>query len=249
MGSTPLVFDLSTMPPGRMTFPRIVGGSYEGGSALSGVTLASDITGGGFLAVDYAEIQLSNTKRDRILAFSRLMVALQGGIRTCVVPLLTDYVAPAVDGLFSGVFSGSRYGNIGTTFSDGMTFSDGSEFSQPPITGFIAAAGNAGDGTVSLTLVGGRPLQGGEWFGVQHPTKSFRAYCVVDVDSQSVDGSGNITATVDIRPTLRDIVTNGMTVDWWRPRCLMRIKSGADATLDLSQFWYSTPSLAFVEAF
>ena len=86
MGSTPLVFDLSTMPPGRMTFPRIVGGSYEGGSALSGVTLASDITGGGFLAVDYAEIQLSNTKRDRILAFSRLMVALQGD--ECVpVPL------------------------------------------------------------------------------------------------------------------------------------------------------------------
>lgn len=239
----PLIFSLSMMPPGRMTAPRIVGGAVEGGTSLSGITIASDITGGGFVAVDYSDIQLSNTNRDRILLFNRMMIALQGGIRPCIVPLLTDALAP---------YSGSGFGNaklIDTPFSDLSMFSDGSEFSQPPVIGAITTAAASSAGTVSLTVVGGRELQGGEWFGVQHPTKSFRAYNVTDIDTQAVDGNGNVTATVAIRPTLRDVITVGMEVDWWRPRCMMRIKSGNDATLDLSAFWYGTPSISFVEAF
>ena len=245
-----LALDLSFIRPGRATAPRIVGSSVEGGASLSGLTLASDATGGGFVAVDYQDIQLSNTNRDRILFFNRLAVALQGGIRTCIVPLLTDYIAPCKDSLFSQAFpNGTPYGYNETPFSDTAHFGDTSEFSQPNVTGAIQNAGAAGDGTVTLTVLNGRPLQGGEWFGVIHPTKSYRAYCVTDIDSQSVDGNGNVTAQVGIRPTLRDVTTPGLNVDWWRPRCLMRIKSGADATLDLSQFWYSTPTLSFVEAF
>ena len=248
--AVPIVLDLSFLPPGRMTAPRIVGGAIEGGSSLSGITLASDLTGGGFVAVDYQEIQISNTNRDRILFFNRLMVALQGGIRPCVVPLFTDYISPCADSLFSNVFpSGAPYGYAKTPFSDLTTFSDGSTFKQANVSGTIQNTGAAGDGTVTLTVINGRPLQGGEWFGVLHPTKSYRAYNVTDIDSQSVDGNGVVTATVAIRPTLRDATVIGMVVDWWRPRCLMRIKSGADATLDLSQFWYSTPSLQLVEAF
>lgn len=250
----PLIFSLSMMPPGRMTAPRIVGGAVEGGASLSGITLASDATGGGFVAIDYSDIQLSNTNRDRVLLFNRFMIALQGGIRTCIVPFLTDFIAPVVGDpfgpMFSSVFGGGNSNSETlTTFSDGSLFSDGSSFAQPPVAGTITAAGSAGDGTVSLTVVGGRELQGGEWFGVQHPTKSFRAYNVTDIDSQSVDGNGTVTATVAIRPTLRDVLTVGMIVDWWRPRCLMRIKSGNDATIDLANFWYATPSLSFVEAF
>lgn len=249
-----MILNLSLLPPGRMTAPRIVGGSVEGGSALSGITLASDITGGGFVAVDYQDIQLSNTNRDRILFFNRLMVALQGGVRSLVVPLLTDYIAPVADNPFSSVYSsvfGSAFasGLVTTTFSDGAPFSDGSTFTQPPVSGVCVSAGAAGDGTVTLTVVGGRPLQGGEWFGLNHATKSYRAYCVTDIDAQSIDDYGIVTATVGIRPTLRDVTTSGMILDWWRPRCLMRIRSGADATLDLAQFWYATPSLALVEAF
>ena len=247
--AAPIVIDLGFLPPGRMTAPRIVGGAVEGGSSLSGITLAGDTTGGGFVAVDYQNIQLSNVNRDRILFFSRNMVALQGGVRNCVIPLLTDYYAPCANNLFASAFSGYHAGYTLTKFSQPAVFSDGSLFSQPPVAGTCTAVGNPGDGTVSLTVIGGRPLQGGEWFGVQHPTKSFRAYCVTDIDSQTVDGYGNVTATVAIRPTLRDVITVSMVVDWWRPRCLMRIKSGDDATLDLSQFWYSTPSLSLVEAF
>ena len=241
-----LTLDLSFLPPGRMTAPRIIGGAIEGGAALSGVTLASDVSGGGLVAVDYNDIQVGNSNRDRILFFNRLMNTLQGGIRPVVVPLMTDYFAPCADSLFATP-GASPYSL--EPFSDGSTFSDGSEFSTPPVTGSIQNVGAAGDGTVTLMVLGGRPLQGGEWFGVIHPSKSYRAYNVTDVDSQSVDSHGNVTATVGIRPPLRDATSVGLNVDWWRPRCLMRIKSGADATLDLSQFWYSTPSLAFVEAF
>ena len=232
-----------------MTAPRIVGGAVEGGSSLSGITLASDLTGGGFVAVDYQEIQISNTNRDRILFFSRLMVALQGGVRKCVVPLLTDYIAPCANSLFANPLTSVAAGYSHTPFSDLATFSDVSEFSQANVSGLIVAAGNPGDGTVTLSVINGRQLQGGEWFGVRHASGAFRAYCVTDIDSQSVDGNGVVTATVAIRPTLREAIGVKMQVDWWRPRCTMRIKSGSDATLDLSQFWYSTPSLQFVEAF
>lgn len=254
MASPPLIYDLGLLPPGRMTAPRIVGGAIEGGSSLSGITIASDTTGGGFVAIDYSDIQLRNTNRDSIVFFNRLMIALQGGIRTCVVPLLTDFMAPVAGNpfgsMFSSVFGGaSSSDETLTTLSDGSIFSDGSSFSQAPVAGTITAAGNAGDGAVSLTVIGGRSLHGGEWFGVQHRTKSFRAYNVTDVDSQTFDENGNVSATVAIRPTLRDLLTVGMVVDWWRPRCLMRVKSGNDPTLDLEKFWYATPSISFVEAF
>jgi len=255
---SPLVLDLGLCPPGRMSAPRLVGSAVEGGASLSGIVTASDATGGGLVAVDYSEIQLSNVNRDRILFFSRLMNALAGGVRFCVVPLLTDYIAPyAGAATFNNSFSFDylKTANVPTpaptptTFSDGASFDDLSSFAQPPVAGAITAAAAAGAATVTLTVVNGRYLQGGEWFGVQHPNKSFRAYCVTDVDAQANDANGVVTATVGIRPTLRDVLTIGMTVDWWRPRCLMRIKSGADPTLDLTQFWFSTPSLSFIEAF
>ena len=254
----PLIFDLGFAPPGRMTAPRIIGGAIQGGTALSGVTLASDATGGGFVAVDYLDIQLSNVNRDRILYFNRLMNTLSGGVRFCVVPLLTDYIAPYADNAdFDGGFSDAYAKGLRvptptpspSPFSDLTMFDDGASFSQVPVAGKIAANARAGQATVTLTVVNGRRLQGGEWFGVQHAKKSFRAYCVTDIDAQSNDVNGTVTATVGIRPTLRDAVTVGMPVDWWRPRCLMQIKVGADPTLDLSQFWYATPSLSFVEAF
>lgn len=250
----PLILDLSMFQPGRMGAPHIVGGAVESGAALSGITIASDATGGGFVAIEYSDIQVSFCGPDRIVMFSRFMVALQGGIRTCIVPFMTDYMAPVAGNPFSSAFTSVFGGSPASTpqahrFSDGSSFDDGSAFGQAPVAGKITADGTVGSATVSLTVVGGRALHGGEWFGVQHKNKSFRAYCVVDIDQQSVDENGIVTATVAIRPTLRDAVSVDMIVDWWRPRCLMRIRSGSDPTLDLAKFWEASPSLQFVEAF
>ncbi len=233
-----------------MTAPRIIGGAVEGGTSLSGITLSSDVSGGGLIAIDYQAIQLGNRLRDRLLFYNRLMIALQGGIRYCIVPFLTDYIAPCADSVFSTVFTGNSDDYIDTKFSDATTFSDGSTFTQPPVSGSITNNGSAGDGTVSLTVIGGRPLVGGEWFGVEHANGNFRAYNVTDVDSQVVNSvNGNVEATVGIRPTLRASTTAGQTIDWWRPRCTMRIRPGNDPQLILQQFWYSTPDLSFIEAF
>lgn len=247
--ATPLVIDLGFIRPGRMIAPRIVGGAVEGGATLSGAQLATDVTGGGFVAVDYENIQLGNSNRDRLLFFNRLATALHGGVRACVVPLLTDYIAPCKDNLFAPVFGGGGDGYVRTPFADGSTFSDGAQFAQPPVSGAFLENYAAGAGTVNLTVVGGRALQGGEWFGVEHANKSFRAYCVTDIDEQIELPDGSFNAAVAIRPVLRDLVVADQRIDWWRPRCLMRIKSGAESTLLLQQFWYATPSLSFVEAF
>jgi hypothetical protein len=238
--ATPLILDLGFLPPGRMTAPRILGGAAEGGMAMSGVSVASNIAGAGFVAVDYLEIQTSNVLQLKLRYFNRMAQAMRSGVRQCVVPLLTDFYAPAD--------KSAKLGHVG--FSDGATFSDTTDFSEPPVTGYVAASANAGDATIQVAVVGGTGvLEGGEWFGVQHASKSFRAYCVTDIDSVTQDANGNNVYTVAILPTLRDAITVDMNVDWWRPRCLMRLASGFNPDIDVSSYWYATPALKFVEAF
>ena len=209
-----------------MSAPRIVGGAVEGGTSLSGITLASDVSGGGLVAVDYSEIQLGiNSTRDHILYFNRLMIALQGGIRNIVVPMMTDIYAPVPDNFFPN--------DAGAT---------------PTVTGTFLSNKPVGSSTVDLTVVNGRLLQGGEWFGVFHPTKQWRVYCVTDIVTQTTV-AGVINATVNIRPPLRDVAISGNTVDWWRPQCLMRVKSGSDITMMLDGYWRGMQNLSFIEAF
>ena len=224
-----------------MTAPRIIGTGVEGGTSLSGVSLASDIAGGGLVAVDYTEIQISNTNQSRMRALNRLAVALTGGIRPVVVPLMTDFIAPVLI---------SNSSDVLTPFSDRSPFSDTSELFNPPVSGKVSGAKSASGATISVSVIGGTGiLEGGEWFGLNHPTSGFRAYCVTDIDSVTGDGHGNNLYTVGIRPTLRDQIADGASVDWWRPRCTMRLAPGFAPDIDVSMFWYATPSLKFVEAF
>lgn len=240
----PLFYDLDFLPPGRVTAPRFLGGAVEGGTALSGSSVASDVTGGGLIAVDYFDIQLGNRDPGRMRYYSRLAAALSTGVRKCVVPLLTDFWAPITGNSLTGGGVSPK-----STFDDGAVFSDGSTFSQPPVAGKSLGDWSAGASTLNLTVVGGRALEGGEWFGVQHLSKSFRAYCVTDVVSLTSFPNGNFNASVNIRPPLRDVVKDGQVIDWWRPRCLMRIAPGFSPDLDIGPAFWSTPSLKFVEAY
>lgn len=220
--------------------PYIVGSAIESGFSSNGIVDVSDATGGGLVAVDYNNIQVGNRTPDALKFINRLAVALAGGVRQIVVPLLVDFIQPNAPGAVDGK----------TTFSDTTVFSDASQLSQTPISSTVAAAAASNAGTVSLTLdANALPLVGGEWFGLVHPTRSFRAYCVTDVDSQTTDAAGNTTYIVGIRPTLREAIAVGSNVDWKRPRCLMRLQPGQSQQITLERFFWSTPSLKFIEAF
>jgi hypothetical protein len=139
MAAQPLEFDLNFLRPAQAVMPRILGGAVEGGSALNGITLASDASGGGLVALDYQQFTLNTTNRDAILFYNKLMVALQGGVRLCVVPFLTDILSPITD-------ADLLNGDIITPFSDGTFFSDGTGFYQPQVSGTILNDADVGFG-------------------------------------------------------------------------------------------------------
>lgn len=248
MAAPLLYYDLGLLPPGRMTGPRIIGSAIESGSSLSGVSIASDVTGGGFVAVDYDMIVTGPVEPAKLRGAHRIANALAGGVRQIVVPLLVDFFSPVALGA----------GDVLSTFSDGSIFSDGSEFSQPPVAGIVIADAAVGDGSLQVSVIGGTTvLQGGEWFGLNHTTTAnpyrapagFRAYNVTDATLTGVDGTGNNVYTIAIRPTLRDPIAAGATVDWWRPRCTMRFLPGFTPSIQSEKNWETLPSFSFVEAF
>ena len=87
-------FDLRLAPPGTMTMPNIVGGTVEGGRSLSGLVSVADLSGGGLVTVKYGQIALRNVNPAKLRYWSRLGAMLNGGVRSILVPLLTDFIAP-----------------------------------------------------------------------------------------------------------------------------------------------------------
>jgi hypothetical protein len=87
-------------------------------------------------------------------------------------------------------------------------------------------------------------MTGGEHFTVWHNTKGQRMHRVIRVIEQDT-GAG--TATVDIRPPLREATIADITLDFDNPRCVMRCAGDMGAQVDLLRF--GKGSVTFVEAF
>lgn len=223
-----------------MTHPRIIGSAIEAPRSLSGVGAAIDMSGGGFVAVDYLDIQLGNNQAQGRLRYYASLQKLNGGVRQIIVPLLTDALLPLALG--TPIYTL-------TTLSDGSSLSDGSLISQPAVSGQMVGAAALNASTVTMDVWAPLPLQGGEWFGLSHATKGFRAYQITDIDSTGT-GTGDATRyTIGIRPPLRDSIADASIVDFVRPRCTMRLAPGTEVKTDLEHYFYATPELHFVEAF
>ena len=239
MALPPLVFDLKRAPPGRMSAPRIVGASIEAGISQSGLSSAVDISGGGFVAIKYSNVQLSNAGATQLKYWSQLRGQLVGGVRQITVPFLIDFMQPRPA-------IGYDYADFACT--DGLTTTDGfgTTDMRPLTTCAGALALNAGQVTFSYpTSVA---ITGGEWFDLLHATKGYRSYEITDVISSSVVGS-NTSYVVAIRPTIREITASGAVMNFERPRCNMRLEPGTDMPFDIESAWVSRPEVSFIEAF
>lgn len=225
---------LDLVPPGRMTMPNIIGGAVEGGRSLSGIALAADLTGGGFVAVKYSNIILKNTTSDALRYWSWLCAYLAGGRRSILVPMLIDYVDPLPEL---------------SLFSDGSTFSDGSLFSISGGFVVLNSSASVNAGTIVIRASSGANIDVGQWFEFSHAEKSARSYNITEIDSVTTNGSGTKTYTVGIRPPLRAAVPSGMQLRFRRPRCLMRLAPGSNPANDVEKYWQSTAEISFVESF
>ena len=240
-----LEYSLDLLPPGQMAWPEVTSSAIGGGISASGISRSIDMSGGGFVTVEYMNIQLGNRNQSALRFWNRICAATKGGVRPIVVPLLTDFTAPVSQ---SALLRPTTL----TPFSDGSTFSDSTVFSSSePVSGAVTAPAAVGAATISASVIGGTAnLEGGEWFSIAHPTKGERAYVLTDTPSGSVAVADlNNVFTFNIRPTLREALTGGEIVRWWRPRCVMGIDPSTPIRTVVERHFWSTPSIKFVEWF
>lgn len=178
--------------------------TLDGGTAISGETDRTSVDGGGRVFADFSNGSLVD--RTVVMTWRAVSALVEEGVTPVVVPFCDPRHQPA------------RFPTLVSTHSDGSPFDDGTLYETAG--GLIGEAdGAAALRAVQLVFTGnlaGRPLMGGEWFGIQHPTKGWRAYKVRRVVAQN-----DLGATVEFRPPLREAVADNQAIDFANPRCLM----------------------------
>jgi hypothetical protein len=239
--STPQ-YPLEVLPPKTIDIGWD-GMSIEGGRSLSGISSAIEFTGGGILTVKYGDVLYNSIQQHK--AITRLAAHLAGSVRSIIVPILSDWTGP-----FALDSSGYPVIQVLSTHDDGSTFDDGAYYSQSAVVAVTEAASDPDvPGTLEIRVTsGGVALEGGEWFALQHPTKSWRAYCIREIDSSTEDGDETVYTVALDRP-LRETATAGMTVEFSRPRCLMRLRAGQKLNWKASGKWLGSAEFDLVESF
>lgn len=214
-----------TFPTGRFGFMQqevdIERQTLSGGTSISGATDHIAADGGGRVFAEFGGGELID--RDRVLLWRAMLAALDGGATEMVVPFCDARHQPY------GLATSAPYG-------DNAPHSDGSPFSQAGAVGTVTAAAPLRATSLSFNGTLGRPLIGGEWFAIEHPSKGWRAYRVRTV---TADG-------VTFRPPLREAVAIGETIDFANPRCLMVQDGRASSALVAKR--QTTAAIRFIEA-
>jgi hypothetical protein len=201
----------------------IEGQVLDGGQAISGEVDRVATDGGGRVFAEFGKGDLVD--RNKVLAWRALLANLENGVEEMIVPFCDLRHQP--------------YGNEHTvTYGDGAFHSDGS-----PFVGGGAFAESTADADLRATTLEfngafATPLLGGEWFGIDHATKGWRAYKVRTVD--------NDLGILTFRPPLREATPEGTPLDFAEPRCLMVQDGRASARLQVRR--QTTASIRFVES-
>lgn len=235
---TPL-YDFTALPPRRITVD-LVGSSIEGGRALSGATQAISFSGGGFWRVDYPQLVVRKPWQHRYWKWLRNYLA--GGVNPIIVPIWTDYVAPF----------GSGHAQHGIPHSDDSFFSDDAGYESGGIEANLTGTAPLHATSIALHMTTGRRLEAGDSFSIEHPTMGWRYYSIVSVDTPiPTDPAGDDTDyTLTIVPPLREATTSGTVVEFYRPKCTMRLMPGTSLAWDTSTTpWLSEPDISFCESF
>ena len=208
---------------------RLQGVSNSGGTSVSGLNRFARTDGGGFWVCQMSGIWLR--RRDHLLAMRALEGLLAGGVATILVPSCECRLKPLpVEVTTCG----------GTVpHSDGSPFSDGTEYVSGAIE-ITAAAAALRATSLTISIVTGSGLRGGEHFSIDHTTKGRRMYRVIRVGEAGV---------VTIDPPLREAITADTILDFDNPSLPMRILNPDDffGAIELGRFAEAAP--LFQESF
>lgn len=189
----------------KTTNIRRTGNVVDGGESLSGISDDNETTGGGFLVAEFS----NGSTRDKAGGNAwRAVTDLDGG-EVLIVMLCAERLFQPV-GAFQEV-----------THSDGTPFDD----DTPYVGGGLSfeTTADAALRATSLQITGAADLIGGELFSIEHPNWGWRAYRIRAIQS----------GVISFRPPLREAVPAGTELEFYTPRCQMKMKgsSGNETTI------------------
>lgn len=200
--------------------PDKIGGSIEGGQSMNGLTGAINFDGGGYQAVEGTVVL---GRPDQLREWNRIASYLNGCVNSVVLPFIwADFL------------------NMDTT-TLGFDSDLVGDFDVGETTIFIRVQG----------INDGQLMETGMIFGLSHPDLLERVYTVKRIVDATVHGASDYTIyEVKIDPPLRDVASNDDPVEWYRPPCRMRLKTGTSMKLPFTgqEFMTSRPSISLVEA-
>lgn len=208
-----------------------------GPPSISGAVQALRTDGGGLWRIDMSGIVLR--RPETIRAWTAWQAELGGGAGLVNVPI------PSI-GLAHRPLAGGRPIRTGGLYerSDDPCFPEAIDYGAPIIEAAIVGNAPLRATTITINIVRGGKLTGGETFGLIHPSKGARMYRIRRVLSRPTPQS----ATVMIETPLREAITSGQSVNFDLPTVLCRLIPEQDIGLMLNRNRAET-SISFLEAF
>lgn len=200
-----------------------------GGESINGEIDAIATDGGGRWQVTYSGIDLTNPRVQR--QWEAWEAYLDGGAVDCLVPMLS--VARA-----NRPFGGGQPARVHGLVADDALFPTSLGYAAPYISAAITADAALRATELTINVTRGAPLQGGETFSIDG-----RGYRIQRVKSRPTTQS----AVVDIRPPLREALTNGDALEFAFPLLKCRLQPNQDIGLDIFQNQSANTSITFVE--
>jgi hypothetical protein len=233
----PFTFPLGVIFNPREIKASIVYQAVVGPPSISGVVQTLRTDGGGLWRVDMTGIPLRTPKDVR--AWEAWQAEFGGGAGTCIVPI------PSI-GLAHRPLAGGKPIRTGGLYpqSDDACFPEALDYGAPIIVAEVVGDAALRATTITINVIRGGRLTGGEKFGLTHATMGKRMYRIRRVLSRPTDQS----ATVLIETPLREAVVSGATVNFDLPAVLSRAIPEQDFGVALSRN-RGEVSISFLEAF
>lgn len=230
------LFDTAYFAPAKIKDPWLSGRVIESGQTVSNIMPVVKTDGGGLWRVGFSSISLRT--RERVLAWRAWINNHDGGAAPIIVRFPELRQAPTISG-------GSE---VDLVALDGslITALDGSTISTGSTPGVVCHGGAALRATtIRITVSAGSVLLPGQRFSALHAVMNKRCYEI----GQVLDDDGAGTYQVTIRPPLREALSDGETLDFRDPGCLMRAVDPEAVAADIDLLRFGGAGVDFIETF
>lgn len=207
-----------------------------GGRTLTGAMPLSRIDGGGLWAAELSDVKVSTA--DQVRAWRALSARMDGGATPVVMECRDTRFAPWP------TVAGVPVTSNEATNDDDSTPDDDTDYDGSCIEATLVNAVALRATSAVIRFVAGGPLQGGEYFSIQHETFSHRLYRVASVE---VNDAGD--SEITFRPPLREATDAGTAVEFDTPKCIMKLATPNAMDLALELRFHGTASVRLIEEF